>query len=136
MKASSLTAYRVKILTNTPLLPVLASLAVNLPAAFLGVYRFSYDAYTHIFLADHYRRDWFSLWDGRRFGTDYCPSAIRKIWATFMRRRGMDPGDLELLQGRTPRGIFLRHYYRPDINTLFGAVRETLRCLKEELGTG
>jgi hypothetical protein len=68
MKASSLTAYRVKILTNTPLLPVLASLAVNLPATFLEVYRFSYDAYTHIFLADHYRRDWFSLWDGRWFG--------------------------------------------------------------------
>jgi hypothetical protein len=26
----------------------------------------------------------------RRFGSDNCPSTFRKIWATFMRHRGMD----------------------------------------------
>jgi hypothetical protein len=72
----------------------------------------------------------------RRFESNHRLNMFRKIWATFMRRRGMDPEIIEPLQGRTPRGIFLRHYYRPDINTLFGAIRETLRCLKEELGTG
>jgi O-antigen ligase len=28
-------------------------------------YRLSYDAYVHMFFGDHYRRDWWSLWDGR-----------------------------------------------------------------------
>ncbi|MCS7119992.1 MAG: hypothetical protein RMJ07_06425 [Nitrososphaerota archaeon] len=42
-----------------------------------GVYRYTYDAYTHMFFADHYRRDWFSLWDYRWYGgfpvTSYPP---------------------------------------------------------------
>ncbi|MCS7143310.1 MAG: hypothetical protein NZ920_05965 [Aigarchaeota archaeon] len=41
------------------------------------IYRFSYDAYTHVFFADHYRRDWFNLWDDRWYGgvsvTTYPP---------------------------------------------------------------
>ena len=28
-------------------------------------YRLSYDAYVHIFFADHYRRDWWALWEPR-----------------------------------------------------------------------
>jgi len=70
----------------------------------------------------------------RRFGSDHCPSTFRKIWATFMRRRGIEPEVIDLLQGRTPRSIFLRHYYRPDIETLLGSVRENLSLLREELG--
>lgn len=31
-------------------------------------YRLSYDAYNHMFFADHYAKDWFSLWDSRWFG--------------------------------------------------------------------
>lgn len=34
----------------------------------LGLYRYSYDAYTHIFFAGHYMRDWFQLWDDRWYG--------------------------------------------------------------------
>ena len=30
-----------------------------------GRYRLSYDAFTHMLLADHYRLDWWSLWDTR-----------------------------------------------------------------------
>ncbi len=30
-----------------------------------GSYRGTYDAFVHIFLADHYARDWFSTWDTR-----------------------------------------------------------------------
>lgn len=30
-----------------------------------GSYRGTYDAYVHIFLGDHYARDWFSTWDQR-----------------------------------------------------------------------
>ena len=30
-----------------------------------GQYRLSFDAYTHMFLADHYRTNWWSLWEPR-----------------------------------------------------------------------
>lgn len=43
-------------------------MTVSAIVQFLKVYRFSYDAYTHIFFADHYRRNWFSLWDQRWYG--------------------------------------------------------------------
>jgi intergrase/recombinase len=39
----------------------------------------------------------------RRFGSDHCPSIFRKIWATFMRRRGIEPEVIDLLQGGTSR---------------------------------
>ncbi|MGB9727811.1 MAG: hypothetical protein ACPLZF_05320 [Nitrososphaeria archaeon] len=55
------------------------TLAVNVLVQILQVYRYSYDAYTHIFFADHYRRDWLSLWDTRWYGgfpvTSYPPLA-------------------------------------------------------------
>ena len=48
------------------LLPALTSvLLLNLGANLLRLYRYSYDAYTHIFFASHYMRDWFNLWETR-----------------------------------------------------------------------
>ncbi|MEP7356313.1 MAG: hypothetical protein ABI847_03685, partial [Anaerolineales bacterium] len=41
------------------------SLLFNLPGVLLRLQQFSYDAYSHIFLADHYRRTWWSLWETR-----------------------------------------------------------------------
>jgi hypothetical protein len=38
------------------------------PLVAWGLYRYSWDAATHMFFADHYRRSWFSLWDPRWFG--------------------------------------------------------------------
>lgn len=56
---------------------LLATLVANILVQLLKVYRYSYDAYTHIFFADHYRRDWLSLWDTRWYGgfsvTTYPP---------------------------------------------------------------
>ncbi len=49
-------------------------LAVILASILHGVfvltarYRFSYDAYTHMLFADHYRQNWWSLWDPRWYG--------------------------------------------------------------------
>lgn len=44
-----------------------------------GTFRATYDAYVHIFLADHYARDWFSTWDSRWYTgfpvTSYPPGA-------------------------------------------------------------
>jgi len=70
----------------------------------------------------------------RRLGSRYCPSIFRKIWATFMRHHGLEPEAIDLFQGRTPRTVFLKHYYRPDIKHLIESVRENLRLLRVELG--
>ncbi len=40
---------------------------------------------------------------------NYC----RKIFATFLRINNIEPEIIDLLQGRIPKSIFLRHYYRP-----------------------
>ncbi|MBC7130730.1 hypothetical protein H5T51_05885 [Candidatus Bathyarchaeota archaeon] len=43
----------------------------------LKIYHYSYDAFTHMFFADHYRRSWFDLWEPRWYGgfsvTTYPP---------------------------------------------------------------
>ncbi|HET6589370.1 MAG TPA: integrase [Candidatus Nitrosocosmicus sp.] len=44
----------------------------------------------------------------------YC----RKIFATYLRDNGIEPEIIDLLQGRIPKSMFLRHYYRPDINEI------------------
>ncbi|MCS6910931.1 MAG: hypothetical protein NZM11_10265, partial [Anaerolineales bacterium] len=44
--------------------PIFA-LLFNLPFVLWRVQRASYDAYTHIFFADHYRQDWWTLWEPR-----------------------------------------------------------------------
>ncbi len=54
-----------------------------------GTFRGTYDAYVHIFLGDHYARDWFSTWDQRWYtgfttvsyppGTHMAIGAISKV---------------------------------------------------------
>jgi len=51
-----------------PLPGMVLALAFHGPLVAGGLYRYSWDAATHIFFADHYRRSWFSLWDPRWFG--------------------------------------------------------------------
>ncbi|MBI3241058.1 MAG: O-antigen ligase family protein [Chloroflexi bacterium] len=48
--------------------PSLLSLGLNLPLVLSGLPFSSFDAYTHIFFADHYRRAWFDLVEPRWFG--------------------------------------------------------------------
>ena len=50
------------------LTPSLLSLGLNLPLVLSGLQFYSFDAYTHIFFADHYRRWWFALFEPRWFG--------------------------------------------------------------------
>jgi poly(A) polymerase Pap1 len=40
----------------------------------------------------------------------YC----RKIFATHMRTSGIEQETIDFLQGRVPRSVFTRHYFRPD----------------------
>jgi hypothetical protein len=41
----------------------------------------------------------------------YC----RKIFATFLRLEGVEQEIIDLLQGRIPRNVFVRHYFRPNL---------------------
>ena len=40
----------------------------------------------------------------------YC----RKIFATHLRTNGIEQETIDFLQGRVPRSVFARHYFRPD----------------------
>jgi hypothetical protein len=51
-----------------PVPGMVLALAFHGPLVAGGLFRDSWDAATHIFFADHYRRSWFSLWDPRWFG--------------------------------------------------------------------
>ena len=60
----------------------------------------------------------------------YC----RKVFATYLRNRGIESEIIDLLQGRTLSSIFVNHYYRPDINEVITKkIRPVLDDLKEEL---
>lgn len=56
---------------------------------------------------------------------NYC----RKIFATYLRTRGIEPEVIDLLQGRIPQSVFLRHYYRPNVN--YELIKEILTDLRD-----
>ena len=70
---------------------VSAALAVLIHGTLLvaGSFRGTYDAYVHIFLGDHYARDWFSTWETRWYtgfttvsyppGTHHMIAALSKL---------------------------------------------------------
>ena len=58
-------------------------------------YRLSYDAYTHMFFADHYRLNWWSLWDPRwytGFYVDSYPPLVHQIIGLLGRLIGVEAG--------------------------------------------
>jgi len=59
---------------------------------------------------------------------NYC----RKIFATFMRNNGIEQEIIDLLQGRIPKAVFVRHYYRPDLER-FDKVRGLLDNLYNQI---
>ena len=40
----------------------------------------------------------------------YC----RKVFASHLRQSGIESEIIDLLQGRVPRSVFTRHYFRPS----------------------
>jgi hypothetical protein len=66
-----------------PLPGVVLALSFHGPLIAGGLYRYSWDAATHMFFADHYRRAWFALWDPRWFGgfsvSSYPPLAHQLV---------------------------------------------------------
>ena len=56
-------------------------------------YRSSYDAYNHMFFGDHYRRDWWSLWDGRwytGFPVNSYPPLVHQLIGALSHLIGID----------------------------------------------
>jgi intergrase/recombinase len=60
----------------------------------------------------------------------YC----RKVFATLLRNEGIKSEIIDLLQGRIPNSVFVRHYYSPDLSK-FNTVREKLTKLHRLLAT-
>jgi intergrase/recombinase len=64
----------------------------------------------------------------RRMNMYYC----RKVFATFLRNKGIEPEIIDLLQGRISSSVFVNHYYRPDINEI---ITKRIRPVLDELRT-
>ena len=56
----------------------------------------------------------------------YC----RKVFATYLRNKGIEPEIIGLLQGRISSSVFVNHYYSPDINEI---ITKRIRPVLEEL---
>jgi len=60
----------------------------------------------------------------------YC----RKVFATYLRNKGIESEIIDLLQGRISSSVFVNHYYRPDINAIITKrIRPVLDGLLNEL---
>jgi hypothetical protein len=58
----------------------------------------------------------------------------RKIFATYLRGKGVEQELIDILQGRSPRSIFARHYYKPDFRSQ-NKIRRSLTSLHDDLIT-
>jgi intergrase/recombinase len=66
---------------------------------------------------------------GKQFNMAYC----RKIFATFLRNEGIEAEIIDLLQGRVSKSIFVRHYFRPQLETIYNRVVDKLDKLHDLL---
>lgn len=76
------------------------ALALHGALILIGQYRLSYDAYTHMFFADHYQRGWWSLWEARwytGFDVRSYPPLTHQLIALLGRPFGVDAGFALLL---------------------------------------
>jgi hypothetical protein len=72
----------------------------------------------------------------KRRGLDMRMAFCRKIFATYLRNNGIEQEIIDLLQGRIPKSVFARHYYRPDFNEYADRVRSLLENLRVEILEG
>lgn len=64
----------------------------------------------------------------KRKGLDMNMAFCRKIFATFLRTQGIEQEIIDLLQGRLPRSVFVRHYFRPNFEE---QNRNVTNCLEK-----
>ena len=58
---------------------------------------------------------------------------LRDHWGTFMLDHGLIKEEVDLLQGRISKSIFVRHYWSPALAELRGRVFKALELLRTEL---
>ncbi|HEX6293560.1 MAG TPA: integrase [Nitrososphaeraceae archaeon] len=68
----------------------------------------------------------------KRKGIEMHMNYCHKIFATYLRNNGIEQEIIDLLQGRIPKSVFVRHYYRPDLQR-FEKIRELLDKLYEQI---
>jgi Archaeal phage integrase len=69
----------------------------------------------------------------KRNNLDMRMSYCRKIYATHLRTSGVEQETIDFLQGRVPRSVFARHYFRPDIKNdkrIIHALNELYNSIK------
>jgi hypothetical protein len=67
----------------------------------------------------------------KRRGLDMHMVYARKIYATFLRMNGIEPELIDLLQGRVPKTVFSRHYFRPDFD--YNRIRKAIDSLHDTI---
>jgi intergrase/recombinase len=68
----------------------------------------------------------------KRRGVEMHMNYCRKIFATYLRSKGIEQEVIDLLQGRIPKNIFVRHYYKPDMGS-FNNIREMINDLYTDI---
>jgi hypothetical protein len=71
----------------------------------------------------------------KRKKLDMNMAFCRKIFATYLRTQGIEQETIDLLQGRSPKSVFARHYFRPDFGEEKQKVIVCLGNLYREINT-
>src|SRR5581483_1428597 len=71
----------------------------------------------------------------KRRGLKMRMGHCRKIFATYVRMNGVEQEIVDLLQGRIPKSVFARHYFRPDFKDRNDKIRLLINSLKKEIAT-
>jgi hypothetical protein len=57
-----------------------------------------------------------------------------KVFATYLRYKGIEPQIIDLLPGRISSSVFVNHYYRSEINEIITKrIRPVLDELRKEV---
>ena len=67
----------------------------------------------------------------RKINSSMRMSYCRKIFATHLRNSGIQPELIDLLQGRVPKSVFTRHYFRPDFD--YGQTKSAILLLYDQI---
>ena len=68
-----------------------------------------------------------------RAGLNIRLNELRDYYATFMVHNGLIREEVDILQGRVGKSIFMRHYFSPNIKDLRDRVHTAVRKMAELL---
>ncbi len=69
----------------------------------------------------------------KRRSLDMNMAFCRKIFSTYLRMNGVESELIDLLQGRIPKAVFARHYFRPDFDKEVKRIRKVISKLSYSL---